>query len=50
MVFFFATALIYASIVLVTVVVSDAGALSKTLTPVADITGITLGQTGLQDF
>lgn len=40
------TALIYVAVVFVTVGVSDADALSKTFTPVADIAGITLGQAG----
>jgi basic amino acid/polyamine antiporter, APA family len=40
------TGLIYTSVVFVAVGVIEAGALSKTLTPVADIAGITLGQTG----
>ncbi len=40
------TALIYIAVVFVTVGVSDADALSKTLTPVADVAGITLGQAG----
>ncbi len=40
------TGLIYTSVVFVAVGVIEAEALSKTLTPVADIAGITLGQTG----
>ncbi len=40
------TGLIYTSVVFIAVGVIEAGALSKTLTPVADIAGITLGQTG----
>ncbi len=41
------TAFIYVAVVFVTVGVSDADALRKTYTPVADIAGITLGQAGL---
>jgi basic amino acid/polyamine antiporter, APA family len=40
------TGLIYTSVVFIAVGVIEAGALNQTLTPVADIAGITLGQTG----
>lgn len=41
-----ATGLIYSLVVFVAVGVMDAAALKQTLTPVADIAGITLGQVG----
>lgn len=40
------TGLIYTSVVFIAVGVLESGELSKTLTPVADIAGTTLGQTG----